>query len=74
LGALDERFQFLPLGMVEQLRDMLEDGRVTRWEREHFLTALERETTMHPEQKAAVRRLVDEWFERDSKGASPPTP
>lgn len=70
LAALDERFQYLPLGMVRQLRDMLADGRVTQWEREHFETALERERTMSDEQKAKVRMLVAEWFARDAAGRS----
>lgn len=68
LGTLDARFKYLPWGMVEQLRDMLQDGRVTGWEREHFLSAIERDRTMSDEQKANVRALVDEWFERDSGG------
>ncbi|HLE96526.1 MAG TPA: PQQ-binding-like beta-propeller repeat protein [Candidatus Thermoplasmatota archaeon] len=73
LAALDERFQFLPLGMVRQLHEMLADGRVTEWEREHFETALERERTMSDEQKANVRALVEEWFARDAgDGAGDP--
>ncbi|HLE96967.1 MAG TPA: PQQ-binding-like beta-propeller repeat protein [Candidatus Thermoplasmatota archaeon] len=66
LSTLDQRFDFLPHGMVRTLRDMLSDGRVSEWEHRHFLEALERDTMLTPEYKARVRELVDSWFDRDA--------
>ncbi len=66
LTALDDRFSFLPHGMVVALRDMLADGRISSWEREHVLRALEEDEVLTQEQKETVRELVDGWFQRDT--------
>lgn len=66
LGTLDRRFEFLPLGMVNALREMLNDGHISAWEHRHFLDALERDELLTREQKEKVRALIDSWFERDS--------
>lgn len=66
LSALDERFDHLPMGMVRRLEAMLEDGHVSRWERDHFYRALEEETLLTEEQKAQVKRLIESWFEADA--------
>ncbi|MGQ0535568.1 MAG: PKD domain-containing protein, partial [Methanobacteriota archaeon] len=68
IKVLDDRFDFLPLGMVKTLQGILEDGHITRWEHEHFLWALERDRLLSTEQKQTVRGLIDSWFERDSGG------
>ncbi len=65
LGVLDDRFQFLPHGMVLALRDMLGDGRISAWEREHVLQAIDEDDVLTSEQKGKVRSLVDGWYERD---------
>lgn len=69
VGLLDERFQFLPHGLVLSLKDMLEDGQITAWEREHVLSALEGDETLTEDQRDRVRDLVDEWFSRDTGSA-----
>lgn len=66
LSTLDERFPFLPHGMVVTLRGMLEDGHINDWEHQHFVDALEQEDTLTPEQRGRVRELIDGWFEQDS--------
>ncbi len=66
VGLLDERFQFLPHGLVLALRDMLDDGMITAWEREHVMSALEEDETLTDEQRERVRELVDGWFSRDT--------
>ncbi|HLE96675.1 MAG TPA: hypothetical protein VI997_04825, partial [Candidatus Thermoplasmatota archaeon] len=71
LSALDERFHFLPYGMVQTLREMLADGKITRWEREHFVSALERDTMLNAEQKEKVRDLIEGWFQRDAGTGRP---
>lgn len=65
-ALLDDRFAFLPHGMVLRLEDMLADARINAWEREHFLKALDAEGTLTDEQKERVRNLIDDWFERDT--------
>lgn len=65
LAELDERLDFLPFGMVKALQEMLQDHRVTAWERHHFLEALERDRTMGPKQKARVAAMVHQWFVAD---------
>lgn len=69
LGALDERLQFLPHGMVVRLRDMLDDGHISAWEREHVLRALDEDGVLTKHQKGKVRDLVDSWFQRDAETA-----
>ncbi|MGQ0535509.1 MAG: hypothetical protein ACT4PT_05515 [Methanobacteriota archaeon] len=66
LGVVDHRLAFLPLGMVEHLRSILADNQVTAWEHKHFIDALERDDLLSADQKEKVRRLVDDWFARDS--------
>ncbi|MHB8605035.1 MAG: outer membrane protein assembly factor BamB family protein [Thermoplasmatota archaeon] len=66
LGELDRRFEFLPMGMVNTLREMLKDGTISAWEHRHFVDALERDALLTPEQKTKVRSLIDGWFAHDS--------
>lgn len=67
LSVLDERFQFLPHGMVLALRDMLGDGRISSWERQHVLEVLERDEVLTDAQKGRVRTLLDDWFVHDER-------
>lgn len=71
LGAVEQEFAFLPYSLVTALREMLEDGRVTRMEKDGFLTALQADEMIHPEQKALVRERIEQWFARDAGGRSP---
>jgi outer membrane protein assembly factor BamB len=70
LGALEGPLRFLPYSMVLALREVLADGRVTAWEREQFLAALERDEHLHPEQKQKVRAQLDAWFAHDAGAAA----
>ncbi|MGQ0534664.1 MAG: outer membrane protein assembly factor BamB family protein [Methanobacteriota archaeon] len=70
LHTLDERFDFLPHGMVKMLQGILEDGHVSAWERRHFHDALERDTLLTPEQKRKVEDLIEAWFAHDSGAGS----
>ncbi len=63
--AIDQGLRFLPLSLVETLRAMLTDGRVTEWERRHFIDAIEKDGLLSQGQKDIVRRQIDDWFERD---------
>lgn len=65
-GVLDDRFDFLPRGMARRLEQMLGDGRITAWEREHFLVALRADNLLTPPQKRQVEVMVDGWFRRDA--------
>lgn len=65
LSTLDDRFDFLPHGMVKRLQQMLADGQISVWEREHFDTALDNEEVLTKRQKTMVRRLIDAWFRED---------
>lgn len=66
VSALDDRFDFLPYGLVKSLRDMLADGRVSAWERKHVVRALDEDDVLTKAQKKKVRDLVDGWFRRDA--------
>ncbi len=66
LGILDERFDYLPLGMVRRLEQMLADGQVSVWEREHFEQVLSQDGFLTEAQKGEVRALVDAWFSDDA--------
>lgn len=68
LSALDERFHFLPYGMVLALQDMLRDGRINAWERRHILAAIDQEPTITHLQKATLVGLVNKWFAEDNRG------
>jgi hypothetical protein len=70
LAAIDERFDFLPYGMVRRLRGMLDDGRITSWEHEHFVEALRGDPALTAAQKTRVRSLIDAWFSQDAGKAS----
>jgi hypothetical protein len=65
LGMLESRFQFLPYGFVMSLREMLADGAISLWEREHLLRAIDADRSMTAPQKKKVRGLVEEWADRD---------
>lgn len=73
LSSLEEGFDFLPIGIAKTLEGMLRDGRISRWERRHFLAALDGDKVLTPEQRRKVRVLIDGWFARDARGASPRT-
>ena len=66
IETIDDEFGFLSVSMARSLREILADGRVTRLEREHFLSALERDVILSHEQKAKVRGMIDDWFARDA--------
>ena len=70
LGTVERQLHFLPYGLVMSLREMLGDGVISVWEREHLLRAIDADRAMTRAQKAKVRALVDEWAVRDS--AEPP--
>ncbi|HLE96766.1 MAG TPA: PQQ-binding-like beta-propeller repeat protein [Candidatus Thermoplasmatota archaeon] len=65
-GTVERELGFLPVSTARALQDILADGRVTRWERDHFLAAIDRDTVLTPEQKVKVAALVDAWFARDA--------
>lgn len=65
---LDDRLQFLPHGMVQNLKRMLADGRISSWEREAMEELLESDQTLADAQKDKVRDLLDRW----SNGDEPP--
>lgn len=69
LGTLEHQFHFLPYGFVMSLREMLEDGSISVWEREHLVRAIEADRGMTGEQKGLVKALVEEWAARDEGGA-----
>jgi hypothetical protein len=66
-GLLDDRFDYMPHGMMRRLQQMLADGRVTRWERDHFDEALAKDTLLTPGQKQQVRDLLTAWLANDEK-------
>ncbi len=66
-GLLDERFDYLPHGMMKRLEQMLADGHVTSWERDVFEEALRKDKILSDEQKASVRALIRDWFSSDSR-------
>lgn len=68
ISVLDERFAFLPHGMVQTLERMLADGQINAWERETLTQALEDDEMLTDDQKQKVERLIDRWFERDAGG------
>ncbi len=63
---VEQRFDFLPQGMVKTLREMLRDAHITEWERTHFLEALDRDHLLTGAQKRQVRSLIDSWFSSDA--------
>lgn len=65
IEAIDEQMGFLPVSMARTLRALLADGRIERWERAHFVEALDKDPHLTPEQKGRVKTLIDEWFQRD---------
>jgi hypothetical protein len=66
LEILDDRFRFLPHGIVVMLRGMIEDNRLSPMERANAIAAIEREEGLTAAQKEKAKRLVDEWFRTDS--------
>ncbi|MGQ0536494.1 MAG: outer membrane protein assembly factor BamB family protein [Methanobacteriota archaeon] len=70
LGTLRDEFGFLPLSLAHALEEILADARITRWEHQTFVEALEREPTLPPEQKQKVRALIADWFARDAGSVS----
>lgn len=73
LDTIDEQMGFLPISMARALKTLLQDGRIERWERAHFLDLLEGDMHLTLDQKARVRKLIDAWFERDDRAALPET-
>ncbi len=69
-SLLDERFQFLPYGMVQSLKKMLADGKISGWEREAFETLLEDDEALSEAQKEKVRHQLDRWFAEDARGGA----
>lgn len=67
MAHLEDRFSFLPLGLVRQLERALADGRLSGWERSALLQAVASDATMTAEHKDKVRALVDSWFEGDAE-------
>jgi hypothetical protein len=69
MQLVDERFEFLPLGIVKRLQAVLQDGMVTKLEESQILDVVERESTMLPEQKQRVRELLARWSSQDGRRA-----
>lgn len=69
--VLDERFQFLPHGMVTSIKKMLADGRLTAWERDALEDLLDREEALSQAQKDQVRAQLDRWFGDDAGRGGP---
>ncbi len=67
IELIDDELGFLSVNMARTLRGILADGRVEKWERQHFEEAVERDALLSPEHKAKVRALLDEWFARDER-------
>lgn len=65
-SVLDERFQFLPYGLVQSLKKMLADGKISTWEREAVDTLLEDEEALSEQQREKVRHQIDRWLVEDA--------
>lgn len=65
LEAVDDQFGFLTMSMGRTLREMLADGRISSWEREHLLRALDEDGHLTKAQKKKVRQQIEAWFVRD---------
>ncbi len=63
---LDDRLQFLPHGMVQNLKRMLADGRISSWERDAMEELLDGDETLSGAQKEKVRGLLDRWSNGES--------
>ncbi len=68
--VLDARFQFLPHGMVQAVKKMLADGRLSAWERDALDDLLGREETLSEAQREKVRAQLDRWFSEDRGGGA----
>lgn len=68
LSEVEEAFDFLPVAFVRSLRTVLEDGQVTRYERESLLDALEDEPVLTDAQKGLVRERLEAWFGEGADG------
>lgn len=67
-GVLDERFQFLPYGMVQSMKGMLADGEISTWERSTLEDLLEEDEALNEVQREKVRGLLERWSEDASGG------
>ncbi len=66
VNSLEDRFDFMPVGLMKTLQRILADGHITTGEHENFLTALDANKMMTETQKDKVKKLIDRWFVRDA--------
>ncbi len=65
---VEDEWAFLPHSMVQGLVTMMEDGSVTRYERDAFLEKLERTKGLTKAQREKVCNRIEEWFREDAGG------
>jgi outer membrane protein assembly factor BamB len=66
VNSLEEKFDFMPVGMMNQLQRILADGHISKGEYEMFTAQLAKTRGLTAEQKGKVKTLVDRWFARDT--------
>ncbi len=66
LESLEQDFPFLPMSLAATLHRILDDGRVTKWERATFMEALASDDLLTAAQKRLVASRIEAWFDEDA--------
>jgi hypothetical protein len=76
-AEISQKFDRLPEGVMQNLDDMLKDGKISKEEYEGFVATISKTTTLSPYEKKELSKMIGKWESEDGSlpdDAPPPPP
>jgi hypothetical protein len=64
-AEVSRKFEKLPEGIMEELDEMLQDGKISKEEYEGFVTTISKTKTLTSEEKKELSDMIERWEEED---------
>jgi hypothetical protein len=69
-AEISQKFDRLPEGVVQNLDEMLKDGKISREEYEGFVATISKTTTLSPFEKKELSKMIGKWEVEDGELSS----
>jgi hypothetical protein len=64
-AAISQKFDRLPEGVMQNLDEMLQDGKISKTEYEGFVATISKTTTLSPFEKKELSSMIEKWGVED---------
>jgi hypothetical protein len=64
-AEISQKFDRLPEGVMQNLDEMLKDGKISKEEYEGFVATISKTTTLSPYEKKELSKMIGKWESED---------